>query len=393
MQLRDAVPAQHREPAVGARRDRDARCGSTWSRSTTCPGGEAVPSQKVVRDAGPEPPDAHGPLHVNPYPNTDSPGQTPPSARPATSPTPTCRPRSATRRQRRDQDRDDDEERQVRRRRPGRQPRRRDARGGRDRRRLLPRVRRHAAVLRLAVPAQGGVHTQTQLHIPSPVRIAGVEVGEVVACSGSTGSRRRGRDDGHRQQRAADPRRRHRQDPPADLPRGQLLRRSKPGTPSAPVAGVGLDAAGPATRRARCSSTGCCPRSPPTRGRTCRPCCRGSAASLERPPTAAQDATQDPSVRGLTGGQALNLSLKYSAGAFRASAIVNQALLGIEPHDLAGVVIGNEQVFRALAASGQQLASFVNTFNTTMAALASRQQRAQPDDRAAAAVAAQRPTR
>ena len=46
------------------------------------------------------------------------------------------------------------------------------------------------------------------------------------------------------------------------------------------------------------------------------------------------------------------MSLKYSADAFRASAIVNQALLGIQPHDLAGVVKGNEEVFRGLAASG-----------------------------------------
>jgi hypothetical protein len=78
-------------------------------------------------------------------------------------------------------------------------------------------------------------------------------------------------------------------------------------------------------------------------------------------------------VRGLTGGQALNLSLKYSADAFRASAIVNQALLGIQPHDLSGVVRGNEQVLSALAASGNQLPSLVDNFNATMAALASRQ--------------------
>ncbi len=91
-------------------------------------------------------------------------------------------------------------------------------------------------------------------------------------------------------------------------------------------------------------------------------------------PPPAQDASQDPSVRGLTGGQALNLSLNYSADAFRASAIVNQALLGIQPHDLTNVVAGNEEVFKALAASGNQLSSFVHTFNATMAALAARQQ-------------------
>jgi hypothetical protein len=101
---------------------------------------------------------------------------------------------------------------------------------------------------------------------------------------------------------------------------------------------------------------------------------QGLGGALDGRPTAAQDAAQDPSVRGLTGGQALNLSLKYSVDAFKASAMVNQALLGLQPHDLSGAVKGNEEVFHALAASGNQLAGFVSNFNTTMAALAARQQ-------------------
>ena len=56
---------------------------------------------------------------------------------------------------------------------------------------------------------------------------------------------------------------------------------------------------------------------------------QGIGGALNGPSTAAQDASQDPIVRGLTGGQALNLSLKYSVQAFRASSMVNQALLGI----------------------------------------------------------------
>src|SRR5205085_8360381 len=86
------------------------------------------------------------------------------------------------------------------------------------------------------------------------------------------------------------------------------------------------------------------------------------------------DVTQDPSVRGFTGGQGLNASLKYSADAFKASAIVNEALLGMQPHDLSKVVSGNEQFFRGLAASGDQLASLISTFDSTMATFASRQQ-------------------
>lgn len=40
-------------------------------------GGEAVPSQAPYLIPNTNPANAHGPLHVNPYPNTDSPGQTP----------------------------------------------------------------------------------------------------------------------------------------------------------------------------------------------------------------------------------------------------------------------------------------------------------------------------
>jgi ABC-type transporter Mla subunit MlaD len=40
-------------------------------------GGEAVPSQRPYTTPPSSPTDNHGPLHVNPYPNTDAPGQTP----------------------------------------------------------------------------------------------------------------------------------------------------------------------------------------------------------------------------------------------------------------------------------------------------------------------------
>jgi hypothetical protein len=41
------------------------------------PGVESVPSQTPYLTPNPDPAVSHGPLHVNPYPNTDSPGQTP----------------------------------------------------------------------------------------------------------------------------------------------------------------------------------------------------------------------------------------------------------------------------------------------------------------------------
>ncbi len=100
---------------------------------------------------------------------------------------------------------------------------------------------------------------------------------------------------------------------------------------------------------------------------------QGLGQSLNGTPTAAEDATQDPSVQGLTAGQALNRSLKYAAGAFRASSIVNAALLGTQPHDLSGVVTGTSETFSALASVQNRLEDLVTTFNATMGALAARQ--------------------
>ncbi|MGA2926656.1 MAG: hypothetical protein ABSG43_11800, partial [Solirubrobacteraceae bacterium] len=101
---------------------------------------------------------------------------------------------------------------------------------------------------------------------------------------------------------------------------------------------------------------------------------RGLGAALDAAPTPAQDASQDPSVRGLTAAQALNRSLQYAAAAFRAAAIVNEGLLGEQPQaDLPGVVGGGEQVFAALASQQAKLAGLISTFDATTATFASRQ--------------------
>jgi phospholipid/cholesterol/gamma-HCH transport system substrate-binding protein len=216
--------------------------------------------------------------------------------------------------------------------------------------------------------------SQTELHIPSPVRIAGVDVGQVTGVQRVPGSNDAGLIT--------------MQINPNGLPihaDATILIRSRiflegnfyvnlsPGTPNAPTLGSGAtlpaaNTSGPVQLDRVLSALN-------SNARTnLQTLLQGLGASLSVAPPAAQDLTQDPSVRGLTAAQALNLSLKYSAGAFRASTIVNQALLGTQPHDLTKVVIGNSQIFRGLAASGSSLASFVTTFNATMATLASRQQ-------------------
>ncbi|MDX6640547.1 MAG: phospholipid/cholesterol/gamma-HCH transport system substrate-binding protein [Solirubrobacteraceae bacterium] len=92
--------------------------------------------------------------------------------------------------------------------------------------------------------------------------------------------------------------------------------------------------------------------------------------ALTSKPTAADNASQDPEVRGLTGAQALNKAAQYGAPAFRDSAIVQQAFLGTQPHDLSAVVSGVGHVTRALDANEADLQDLVTNFNRTMAVFA-----------------------
>jgi phospholipid/cholesterol/gamma-HCH transport system substrate-binding protein len=216
--------------------------------------------------------------------------------------------------------------------------------------------------------------TETQLHIPSPVRIAGVDVGQVVSV------RRLG--DGSQAavitmdiDRTGLP---IHADATASIQsriflEGNFYVDLHPGSPNAPDLGPGAtlpaaNTSGPVQLDRVLAALRSNTRA------NLETLVQGFGNALNSPPTAAQDASQDPSVRGLTAGQALNRSLDYSADAFKASAIVNQALLGVQPHDLSGAIQGNEEVFRALAARQGQLASLVSTFDATMRALASRQQ-------------------
>jgi phospholipid/cholesterol/gamma-HCH transport system substrate-binding protein len=216
--------------------------------------------------------------------------------------------------------------------------------------------------------------TETELHIPSPVRIAGVDVGQVTSVRPLGGNSRA----------AVVTMQINNNGLPihANATAGILTRiflegnfyvDLRPGTPNAPVlpSGATLPAAstsGP-VQLDRVLNT----LTSDARGNL-RALVQGLGASLNGRPTAAQDASQDPSVRGLTGAQALNKSLQYSAGAFQASAIVNQALLGTQPHDLSESVAGNAAVFRALASRQSELSSLVTTFDATLAAFAARQQ-------------------
>jgi phospholipid/cholesterol/gamma-HCH transport system substrate-binding protein len=99
----------------------------------------------------------------------------------------------------------------------------------------------------------------------------------------------------------------------------------------------------------------------------------GYGGAIGAAPLAGEDDDQDPDVKGKTAGQALNESLDYSADALRGGAVVNQALLGTDLHDLSKLIGGQQRIFAALSRHEGSLKDLVTNFNTTMAALASEQ--------------------
>jgi phospholipid/cholesterol/gamma-HCH transport system substrate-binding protein len=93
--------------------------------------------------------------------------------------------------------------------------------------------------------------------------------------------------------------------------------------------------------------------------------------ALTAKPTPEQDAQQDPSVRGLTAAQAINKSYRYGGPAFKNTAIVNDAFLGSEPHDLSQLIDGLNNVTKGLDRNEGALKDLITNFNTTMASFAS----------------------
>jgi phospholipid/cholesterol/gamma-HCH transport system substrate-binding protein len=215
---------------------------------------------------------------------------------------------------------------------------------------------------------------ETQLHLGSPVRIAGVDVGTVTGVNRVSGSSTAAVATLSIQPNGLP----IHADATADIrPRlfleGNFYVDLQPGTPSAPTLSSGstLPAAqttGPVQLDRVLSALNSNTR------QDLQTLLQGLGQSLNGEPTAAQNAAADPDVRGLTAAEALNKSLDYAAGAFKASTIVNAALLGEQPNDLAGVVTGNERIFQALASQQNHLQGLVTSFNATMGALAARQQ-------------------
>ena len=96
----------------------------------------------------------------------------------------------------------------------------------------------------------------------------------------------------------------------------------------------------------------------------------GFGTGLNHVPTAAEDVGQDPDVQGETAGEAINASFKYGGTAGRSTAIVAEALQGTEPHDLSRMLRSSSDVFAALVSNEAALKGLITNLNTTVGAFA-----------------------
>jgi len=94
--------------------------------------------------------------------------------------------------------------------------------------------------------------------------------------------------------------------------------------------------------------------------------------ALSSKPTAEQEATLDPDVRGKTGAQGLNGSYTYGPDALKGATLVNSALLGTEPHDLSRMIAGVARLTTALRTRERALQDLIVNFNTTAGAFAAQ---------------------
>jgi virulence factor Mce-like protein len=98
----------------------------------------------------------------------------------------------------------------------------------------------------------------------------------------------------------------------------------------------------------------------------------GNALNGKPKPGEDQASGADPSTVGQTAAQSLNDSLDTAVPALRDLAIVNEAFLGTEPHDLSKLIDSSGRTAQELVKHEDALQGLVTSFNTTVAAFASQ---------------------
>ena len=98
----------------------------------------------------------------------------------------------------------------------------------------------------------------------------------------------------------------------------------------------------------------------------------GNALNGAPKPGEDQASGADPDTVGQTAAQSLNDSLDTAVPALRDTAIVNEAFLGLEPHDLSKLIDSSGRTAAELNRHEAALQGLVSNFNTTTAAFASQ---------------------
>ncbi len=100
----------------------------------------------------------------------------------------------------------------------------------------------------------------------------------------------------------------------------------------------------------------------------------GFGSALDDPPTPAMDVGMDPEVQGLSGAEAINQSFDYGGRAGKSSSQVAQALLGEQAGDLRGMIKASASVFAQLASRESELSDLVTNLSITTGAFAAESQ-------------------
>ncbi|HEY0317993.1 MAG TPA: MlaD family protein [Solirubrobacterales bacterium] len=203
----------------------------------------------------------------------------------------------------------------------------------------------------------------------SPVRIAGVDVGKVISSSRDgnatkvtftvDGSGRPIHDDAFASIR------------PRIFLEGNFFIELDPGSPSAPEMDSGGTIPVSRTSTAVQLDEVLSALQSPVRADLSR-LLEGYGKALTNEPSAAEDLTQLPEVKGRSGAEALNGAFKYGGDAGRYSAQVTDALLGTEQRDLARLVSGAGRAFGALGSRESNLQGLIDNFNVFTGALAAQ---------------------
>jgi phospholipid/cholesterol/gamma-HCH transport system substrate-binding protein len=99
----------------------------------------------------------------------------------------------------------------------------------------------------------------------------------------------------------------------------------------------------------------------------------GYGDAINGEPQPGEDDDQDPDTKGETAGKSLNDTYEYAAQSLRGGAVVNDATLGTQLHDLSKLIGSQQRILAALSTHEGSLKALITNFNTTMAALASEE--------------------